>query len=169
MDDNVLKNLIFIEDDDLDYEMYSSIVSSLYPNIKTIQYDHVPENLDKLYRKEETLILLDLSISGRDGLQVYFEKIRPLQFMTYVHSSSDNPSDWQKCIEFGIAAYFSKQTGNDNIKKQLQCIIGFYEMNLIKFGNPINGPEKYLTQIDDQKKLIEKLRVEVSNLRKNKN
>ena len=126
-----LKYIVFLEDDPLDFEVYSDLLSDHLNGVDIKQYDDVDEKFYSKYPPGHTLVLLDLNLSGTKGLDVYKYKLKSYHYTVYVHTSSDNPHDIKLCKKQGLTAYFQKKIGKDKIKDQLMTILNFYELNLI--------------------------------------
>ena len=127
-----LKNIVFIEDDPLDYEVYESILETHLPLINVARYEKVDKSFYSKYPASNTLILLDINLNGVHGVESFKKDLKSHHYTVYTHTSSDNPADIEKCKEAGINAYFQKQSGKKEIEDLLLSIIKFYEYNLFK-------------------------------------
>lgn len=127
-----LKNVIFVEDDALDFEVYKSVLNRQFPDLKVVQMLDVNPQILSKYLLKETLILLDINLNGTDGIEFYEQNIKPLQYTVYVHTSSDNPADISRAKKAGIKAYFQKQLGREDISAQLSALLGFFDLNHIE-------------------------------------
>ncbi|MFT6631307.1 MAG: response regulator RpfG family c-di-GMP phosphodiesterase [Bacteriovoracaceae bacterium] len=162
-----LNTIVFIEDDILDYEVFYDILRNLLPSVDIQRFEELPENFYSEYDPTTTLVILDLNLRGIDGINLYNQKLKGKNYTTYVHTSSDNPSDITHCKDLGIYAYFQKKVGREEIKAQFQTMIQFYCSNLIKDYSIYTENEKYINQINDNEYEIGKLNQEVSDLKGN--
>lgn len=73
------------------------------------------------------LILIDLNLPGLSGLEL-LRKIKETQTLRYVptviFSTSDNPKDIRKSLEFGANAYVTKPLGYANL---VRCLTSMHE------------------------------------------
>ncbi len=127
-----LKNVIFVEDDALDFEVYKSVLNKEFPELNVIQTLEVSPKLLSKYLIKETLLLVDVNLNGVDGIELYETQIKPLQYKVYIHTSSDNPADISRAKKAGIKAYFQKQLGREDISTQLTAILTFFDLNHIE-------------------------------------
>lgn len=162
-----LKTVVLIEDDPLDSDFFSSLIQGEYPNINIITYNSFEADMSLDLKPEETIVLLDLSIRGKDGLSFFTQYLKPNHFPTFVLSSSDNPQDITRSKDLGVLGFFQKEIGADKILEQFKAIINFIRFNHIKDFNTETINEKYIQEIKMNELLIDELRFEVSKLRNN--
>ena len=162
-----LKTVVLIEDDPLDSDFYSGLIQGEYPHLNVIVYKNFDTDFSLNYRPEETIVFLDLSIQGQDGLSIYTQYLKTHHFPTFVLSSSDNPQDITRSKDLGILGFFQKEIGADKILEQFKSIINFVRLNHIKDFNVETVNEKYIQEIKMNELLIDELRYEVSKLRNN--
>ena len=126
-----LKNIIFFEDDPLDCEIFSELVSQIDGGINCHFLANAKDlSLLKKVNTKESLISLDLNLCEIDGFTVYSNCLRDSDFIVYVHTSSDNPNDIKTAQELGLKYYFQKKTLHADIKKQLELFINLFQNNL---------------------------------------
>lgn len=160
-----IKNIIFIEDDELDYEVYFSILIKEFPALQVQNILLIDNDFYSRFKPTETLIFLDLNLKGAFGLDIYLTKLKAHNYTTCIHTSSDNPSDVTESMNAGIYSYFQKKIGPDEIRTQLLMILNFFDQNFIKTTPSLEVNDKYITKIVDQKTTINKLESEISKLR----
>lgn len=165
--DTNLKHIVFIEDDPLDFEVYESAITEVDPNIILSCVERIDDDFRLKFSPLNTLVILDLNLRGIDGLDQYADFLRPNGFTTYVHTSSDNPSDIIRAKKLGIIGYFQKKTGRKNFIKQFNYIIAFYENNLIKELKFYADQLDKDSLLESKDKKINSLTLEVSKLRSN--
>lgn len=159
------ENIVFFEDDKLDYEMSYGVLSKLYPQINFYNFTFFPEDFSKKFLPAETLIFVDLNLKGMDGLDLYLGRLKKLNYTTYVHTSSDNPLDVARCRDAGIDDFFKKKMGPLKIERQLGSLVEFFNANLIKKYTVSSFNKEYFNKMSEKDNLISQLIREVDSLK----
>jgi len=75
------------------------------------------------------LIMLDLNLPGLSGLDL-LKKIKEIAYFKYVpvilFSTSDDPIDVKRSLEFGANAYLTKPDGYNNLITCIQSVYDFW-------------------------------------------
>lgn len=161
-----VRKILFIEDDQLDFEMYDFVCKRKFPSLEIIQMvDIDPKTLKKL-NPNDTIIVLDINLNGKNGIDVFLEHLKKYEFFVFVFTSSDNPDDISKCYDAGIKYYFQKKSGQDQISLGLQNFIYIAENNMLKpKSSDKENYENLIYDINEQDSQIKDLNKEISTLK----
>ncbi|MFW0715174.1 response regulator [Pedobacter sp. N23S346] len=126
---------IFYVEDDIDYAFFmQSAVQEVKDTLNLVIVEDGAEAMVKLEQFAESktkpkLILLDLNLPGLSGLDLlkFIKDIPYLKSIPVIlFSTSDNPDDVKKSIEFGANAYLTKPDGYDNLVKCVHSVHDFW-------------------------------------------
>lgn len=126
---------IFYVEDDIDYAFFmQSAVQEVKDTLNLAIVKDGTEAMVKLQQFAESktkpkLILLDLNLPGLSGLDLlkFIKDIPYLKSIPVIlFSTSDNPDDVKKSIEFGANAYLTKPDGYDNLVKCVHSVHDFW-------------------------------------------
>lgn len=140
-----LKTIAFVEDDELDFELFGQIIDSFGHDLKVVNLHPVTaEKVDQL-DPSSTIIFLDLKIKNTRGYEIYQSFLKEKKFITYYLTSSDDPNDVDRCSIVGGNGYLQKFENVSSNRRQLKNVIEHWlDFNLIK---------QNMFEPDDQKKL----------------
>lgn len=167
VNNGILKDIILIEDDKLDFEIYSEILNQNFPHIRLHHFDSIESAKFDGFRVDTTLIILDISIQGQDGISFYVNHIKKYGFVTYIHTSSDNPTDVVRAKKVGLFAHFQKKSGHENIAAQFDLMVNFFIENYVKELNLEKENDELVKDLDYYKNQIYSLNLELAKLRSN--
>lgn len=128
-----LKKIVFIEDDPLDFEVFKTALTSLSETYKISHEVDVDANFFDKYDPRECIIFLDLRLGYKNGRDIFLEKLKEENYITFILSSSDDPNDIKKCCDIGLAGYLQKKDNIDAVFKQVMSTVEFVTNNLLYF------------------------------------
>lgn len=128
-----LKKIIFIEDDPLDFEIFRTSLESASGTYKIFHEFEVGEDFFDKYEPKECIIFLDLRLGHKNGRDIFLEKLKEENYITFILSSSDDPNDIKKCCDIGLAGYLQKKDNIGAVFKQVMSTVEFVTNNLLYF------------------------------------
>ena len=123
--------MLLIEDDDLDVIAFHRVTESLGLSIELQRARNAVEAFEMLRlqleegRPESMLIVLDLNMPTMNGVE-FLTRLREdpalRSSVVFAFTTSDSPDDMRACFEHHVAAYVTKEVGEDSTKKLAELI-----------------------------------------------
>lgn len=122
------RNILLVDDDTEDQEIFKSAVSQISPELKCITLTNAGEALSKLRDKQLTpdVIFLDLNMpimNGHDFLAAVKQEEQTKNIPVIIFSTSSNPSTIKSTKEMGATDFITKPDRFDKLVNILKPII----------------------------------------------
>ncbi|MEC9282597.1 MAG: hypothetical protein VX642_07785 [Bdellovibrionota bacterium] len=129
----MIKNFIFIEDDEEDYWLFERCLKELNLPLSSIRLASLPEVKDRIveFSPNTSIVFVDLNLGGQNGLKIFKEYLEPQGFLSCVLSSSDNPKEIKDCLAGGFWFYASKEINVDRQKLFFQSIFNLFSLGKV--------------------------------------
>ena len=119
--------LLLVEDNDLNAQATASLLGAM--GLKPFVASSVEETLDVLRREKPDLVLMDIEISGRDGLELTRriradESLGPIRDLPIIGHSGHPPEQYrQRCLDAGMNEYLRKPLRRKELVRVLEDLL----------------------------------------------
>jgi Response regulators consisting of a CheY-like receiver domain and a winged-helix DNA-binding domain len=139
-----IRHILYVEDDCDDQTILQEVLAELRPNIKVDCTNDGNKLLDLLTKQQPDLLLLDLVMPIKNGLECLVEIRKKREFERLpivVYSAATNPRDIQVAYEMGANLFLIKSNSYRGLSASLAAVLdlNWNDPEAVKSQYFING------------------------------
>lgn len=124
-------NLLLIEDDDIDSQIFERTLKNLKINCEVLRVKGCDEAFAILNSARPKIILLDMNLPKCNGID-FLKKIKEIENLktipVVILTTSDDKEDIDKAYKNHIAGYFTKTFDNQQFEKKISVLLEYWSL-----------------------------------------